>query len=172
MRRRSGILPGRWPAHTARPRRPPPEQVSWYIEDADVVAGDVGPGPYSIQKLEAQGNFTSVLVINDWLCGAEEGEGFISLSPISKLPPRQRVITTAEELDALKLPAIIDSPSGGPAKVEYYAGPGRQKYVEPLFCGDDGDEESYSLTFFATFGLPAVVLKERAGIDPPVVSGA
>lgn len=67
-------------------------------------------------------------------------------------------VTTLEELDALSLPAIIDSPSGGPAKVDYYAGPGRQKYVEPLFCDDDGGDECYSLAFFATFGLPATVL--------------
>ncbi|MDN4644965.1 hypothetical protein [Arthrobacter sp. PsM3] len=71
-----------------------------------------------------------------------------------------RTITTAAELDALKLPAIIDSPSGGPMKVEHYVGPGRQKYVEPLFSDDDEADESYSITFFAEFGLPATVLHE------------
>ncbi|MFF1382812.1 hypothetical protein ACFVWT_04525 [Arthrobacter sp. NPDC058288] len=75
---------------------------------------------------------------------------------------KPRTITTAEELDALQLPAIIDSPNGGVAKVEYYAGPGRQKYVEFLFCDDAGGDETYSPKFFATFGLPVVVLKEGA----------
>jgi len=71
--------------------------------------------------------------------------------------PRQ--VTTVEELKALKLPAIIDSPAGGPSRVEYYAGPGRQqRYVEPLFSDDDSDTECYSPEFFATFGLPATVL--------------
>ena len=75
--------------------------------------------------------------------------------------PRQ--VTTVEELKALRLPAIIDSPAGGPARVEYYAGPGRQqRYVEPLFCDDDSDTECYSPEFFATFGLPATVLLEAA----------
>ena len=72
-------------------------------------------------------------------------------------------VTTVDELKALRLPAIIDSPAGGPARVEYYAGPGRQqRYVEPLFCDDDSDTECYSPEFFATFGLPATVLLEAA----------
>ena len=75
---------------------------------------------------------------------------------------KPRTITTAEELDALQLPAIIDSPNGGAAKVEHYAGPGRQKYVEFLFCDDEGEVEAYSPKVFATFGLPVVVLKEGA----------
>ncbi len=74
---------------------------------------------------------------------------------------RPRTITTVEELKALRLPAIIDSPAGGPARVEYYAGPGlQQRYVEPLFCDDDSDTECYSPQFFATLGLPATVLHE------------
>ena len=75
---------------------------------------------------------------------------------------KPRTIRTLDELEALKLPAIIDSPSGGPAKVEYYAGPGGQKYVEPLFYDDDADDEYYNLTFFASFGLPATVLHEAS----------
>lgn len=73
---------------------------------------------------------------------------------------KPRTITTAKELDALKLPAIIQSPSGGPLKVEYYVGPGRRKYVEPIFGDDDEADESYSITFFAEFGLPATVIHE------------
>jgi len=74
---------------------------------------------------------------------------------------RPRTVTTVEELKALRLPAIIDSPAGGPARVEYYAGPGlQQRYVEPLFCDDDSDTECYSPEFFASFGLPATVLYE------------
>lgn len=76
---------------------------------------------------------------------------------------RPRQVATVEDLKALRLPAIIDSPAGGPARVEYYAGPGRQqRYVEPLFCDDDSDTECYSPEFFATFGLPATVLLEAA----------
>lgn len=80
---------------------------------------------------------------------------------------RPRQVTTVEELRALPLPAIIDSPAGGPARVEYYAGPGKQqRYIEPLFCEDDeGGDECYSPEYFATFGLPATVLFS------PVVAG-
>lgn len=89
---------------------PTPEQVSWYVEDADVVAEDIGPGPYSIQKLEAQGNFSSVLIINDWLCGAEEGEGFISLSPIAKLPGRLSIAGIQAEALRQAAEAIDEDP--------------------------------------------------------------
>jgi hypothetical protein len=76
---------------------------------------------------------------------------------------KPRTITTAQELDALALPAIIDSPNGGMAKVEHMAGPGiTQKYAEFLFGDDESADEIYTLPHFATFALPAVVLKECA----------
>jgi hypothetical protein len=76
---------------------------------------------------------------------------------------KPRTITTAKELDALALPAIIDSPNGGMAKVEHMAGPGiTQKYAEFLFGDDESADEIYALPHFATFALPAVVLKECA----------
>ena len=74
---------------------------------------------------------------------------------------KPRTVTTVEELRALKLPAIIDSPAGGPARVDYYAGPVRQqRYVESLFADDESGDECYSPEYFATFGLPATVLHE------------
>ena len=81
------------------------------------------------------------------------------LAIIESLKPR--TVTTVEELRALKLPAIIDSPAGGPARVDYYAGPVRQqRYVESLFADDESGDECYSPEYFATFGLPATVLHE------------
>ncbi|KRE79966.1 hypothetical protein [Arthrobacter sp. Soil763] len=71
-----------------------------------------------------------------------------------------RIVRTLDELEALRLPAIIDSPSGGPMKIEYYGGPGRRKYIEPVFGAGDESDECYSPTFFAEFGLPATVLHE------------
>ena len=71
--------------------------------------------------------------------------------------PRQ--VTTVEELDALKLPAIIHAQNGGHARVDYYYGPGRQKYVEHLFGEDDRD---YSLAAFAEAMGAATVLAEEA----------
>lgn len=72
---------------------------------------------------------------------------------------KPRTITTADELDALKLPAIIECQNGGIAKVEYMAGPGRQKYAEFLFGEAD---ESHSLVALTNWALPAQVLKESA----------
>ncbi len=70
---------------------------------------------------------------------------------------KPRTITSAEELDALKLPAIIDCKNGGVAKVEYMHGPGRQKYAEFLFGEAD---ESHTLAALAEWALPATVLYE------------
>jgi len=70
-----------------------------------------------------------------------------------------RTITTLSELEALKVPAIINCTNGGHAKVEYYYGPGLQKYVEFLF-GDSDDD--HSLAAVADWGLPATVLVEAA----------
>lgn len=66
--------------------QPTAEQCTYFIDDAEACAGDVGPGPYTVTKLaEATGSYTAVVVINNWLCGAEEGEGFIELSTIANL---------------------------------------------------------------------------------------
>lgn len=75
---------------------------------------------------------------------------------------KPRTITTVDDLLALKLPAIIDCKNGGVAKVEYMYGPGRQKYAEFLFGDDESGDEIYDLAYFATFALPAEVLKEDA----------
>ena len=72
---------------------------------------------------------------------------------------RPRTITTTEELDALKLPAIINAQNGGPARVDYCYGPSRRKYVEYIFGEDDRD---YSLESFAEFMGAATVLCEEA----------
>jgi len=73
----------------------------------------------------------------------------------------RRTIHTVEELMELTLPAVLDCHGGGVAKIEHMAGPGiTQKYAEFLF-GED--ELSVSLSEFATFALPATVLKEQVG---------
>ncbi|MDQ0102318.1 hypothetical protein J2T10_001964 [Paenarthrobacter nicotinovorans] len=72
---------------------------------------------------------------------------------------KPRTVTTVEELDALTLPAIINAKNGGPARVDYYYGPSRRKYVEYIFGEDDRD---YSLEAFAEFMDGATVLCEAS----------
>lgn len=65
---------------------PSAEQCTSFIDDAEQCAEDVGPGPYKVAKLGvASGNFSAVVMVNNWLCAAEEGEGFILLTPMSDL---------------------------------------------------------------------------------------
>ncbi|KIA72711.1 hypothetical protein ANMWB30_24790 [Arthrobacter sp. MWB30] len=70
---------------------------------------------------------------------------------------KPRTVTTVEELDGLALPAIINAKNGGPARVDYYYGPSRRKYVEYIFGEDD---MYYSLESFAEFMDAATVLCE------------
>lgn len=65
---------------------PTADQCASFIDDAEACADSVGPGPYTVVKLgEATGNFNAVVTINGWLCAAEEGEGFIEVTPMSDL---------------------------------------------------------------------------------------
>lgn len=65
---------------------PTAEQCADFVDDAQYCATDVGPGPYTVTKLgETTGNYTAVVMVNGWLCGAEEGEGHILLTTIADL---------------------------------------------------------------------------------------
>lgn len=78
---------------------PTAEQCTNFIDDAIACIDDVGPGPYTVRKLgETSGNFSAVVLINNWLCAAEEGEGFIELTTMTDLGAWQ--ITKADTLAA------------------------------------------------------------------------
>lgn len=65
---------------------PTAEQCTNFIDDAIACIDDVGPGPYTVTKLgDTSGNFSAVVLINNWLCAAEEGEGFIELTTMTNL---------------------------------------------------------------------------------------
>lgn len=78
---------------------PTAEQCTYFIDDAYNCSGDVGPGPYTVIKLgEASSrNYTAVVMVNGWLCGVEEGEGYIELSTISDLRGWRITKTDTEE---------------------------------------------------------------------------
>lgn len=74
-------------AHFQETASPTDEQVGWFVDDADGVAAQAGPGPWTFRTVEALGGWDSAVIINEVLfCGMREGEGPVPLEPVCRVP--------------------------------------------------------------------------------------
>lgn len=63
------------------------EQVSYFIDDAEAIAGDIPEQPWTIKAAYTVGmRFHVLALINDVLCGLEDGEGEIEFVALGRLP--------------------------------------------------------------------------------------
>jgi hypothetical protein len=69
---------------------PGEKQISWFLDDAEAIAGDAGPGPWEIRRLEPV-NCEQAISINRLVCILREGgkDCPAYLEAVCRLPGQQ-----------------------------------------------------------------------------------